>query len=230
MSEKMTLVLAEDERAAIADELRRYGNYWERVGTELWDSQVLPEPGEPDPPGITRQVEEMTGSHFAIAEECQSLAAAFEGDEPIPFTRLEINLVEGALDEAYIGELPPEVARTAMFCRIASRRLTDSDPGNPSEIFAVGTRPQPPATEGVATSNLLHVFTEVDANNLRLRKQIADQIKRVTALGIRMKAQVDETERLHGQGWNQSRRLTKQFKTFGVTDSSPRPTQRGIGL
>ena len=87
---------------------------------------MLPEPGDPDPPGVTSQVEAMADSHFAVAGECESLAAAFESDDPVPLTLPSIRLIEETLSDAYTDELPPEVARTAMFCRIAHRRLDDA--------------------------------------------------------------------------------------------------------
>ncbi|EWT07159.1 hypothetical protein N864_10915 [Intrasporangium chromatireducens Q5-1] len=88
VAERMVLVLDEGERAAIARDLLRYGAYRQRVADDLVDAHVLPEPGEPDPPGITPQVVAMTESHVAAAKDCEDLAAAFESDDLVPLTPL----------------------------------------------------------------------------------------------------------------------------------------------
>ncbi|MEY9257757.1 hypothetical protein ABH903_000767 [Brevibacterium epidermidis] len=83
MTDGITLTLTPAERGAVAHELRRYGNYRRGIGDDLWDSAITPEAGEPDPPDITPKVEQMVDIHLGFAERCESLAAAFESDEPM---------------------------------------------------------------------------------------------------------------------------------------------------
>lgn len=49
MPEETLLTLTGTERVAVAHELRRYGEYREREGTELLDAHVYGDPGEPTP-------------------------------------------------------------------------------------------------------------------------------------------------------------------------------------
>lgn len=222
----MVLVLDEGERAAIAHDLRRYGVSRQRVADDLVDAHVLPEPGEPDPSGITPQVAAMTESHVAVAEDCEALAAAFESDAPVPLTLRDIRLVEETLSDAYVDALPPDVARTAMFCRVAYRRLDDTDP--PGGVVAVNMEPQPAATERYVLG-MMHRLREANAV---LGTQLAELRQNLETLNKRLQAQQREIAQLRGQG-GRRRRLPNPFtSTFEPTSPAQRrpETERGRSL
>ncbi|WP_454118503.1 hypothetical protein [Microbacterium lacticum] len=156
MADGMTLALTPAERSAVAHELRRYGNYRREIGDDLWDSAVIPEPGEPDPPGITPKVEQMVDFHLAFAERCELLAAAFESDEPVvSLDRSVIDAMGMALEEGFIEEFPPELARTAVLCRLVNRRgnnPSEQNLGATGEVMIVPAEPHPLATERFAVA------------------------------------------------------------------------------
>lgn len=226
MADRMVLVLDDEERGAIARDLRRYGVYRERVGADLWDAHVLPEPGEPDPPGISAQVEAMADSHFAVAGECESLAAAFESDAPVSLTLPSIRLIEETVSDAYADGLPPEVARTAMFCRVARCRLADS--AGPDEAVAVNAEPQPLATERFA----LALAQRLEEVNAALSTQLAELRTRQDALNERLKTQQEEIAQLRDRGGKRRQRpnlFTSAFEPAGQTRRRPE-TGRGRSL
>jgi hypothetical protein len=226
MAERMVLVLDAGERGAIAHDLRRYGAYRQRVADDLVDAHVLPEPGEPDSSGITPQVVAMVDSHVAVAEHCEALAAAFDGDDPVSLTRPDLRLVEETVSEAYLDDLPPEVARTAMFCRVASRRLHDADP--PAEVVAVNMELHPAATERYVLG-MMHRLGEANA---ALSAQLAELRRSQDVLTGRLQAQQREIAQLRGQG-GKRRRLPNPFTSaFEPTSPTPRrpETEQGRSL
>lgn len=225
MAEQMMLVLAEDERSAVAQELRRYGNYREDIGADLWDSHVLPEPGEPDPAGITPQVEKMIDGHITVGEDCASLAAAFESTAPVLLTLPSIQLIEDALSEAYPDGLFPEVARTAMFCRIAHRRLTQASAADAlDEAVAVNAEMQPVAT-APAEAALAQRLEEVNAT---LSQQLVQLHGSQESLNERVTAQQRQIEQLRNQG-GKRRRLPNPFSSTFDSGQSRRPSGTGLG-
>lgn len=186
---------------------------------------MLPEPGDPDPPGVTSQVEAMADSHFAVARECESLAAAFESDDPVPLTLPSIRLIEETLSDAYTDELPPEVARTAMFCRIAHRRLDDA--AGLDEAVAVNAEPQPLATERFA----LALVRRLDEANAALSRQLAELRKSQDALNERVKVQQQEIAQLRDQGGKRRRRPNPFTSAFEPTrETRRREIERGRSL
>lgn len=148
MTDGITLTLTPAERGAVAHELRRYGNYRRGIGDDLWDSAITPEAGEPDPPDITPKVEQMVDIHLGFAERCESLAAAFESDEPmVSLDRSAIDVIGMDVEEGFIDEFPPEIARTAMLCRLVSRResnASEQSMGTTGEVMIVPAEPQTP--------------------------------------------------------------------------------------
>ncbi|SLE37242.1 Uncharacterised protein [Mycobacteroides abscessus subsp. bolletii] len=221
MADVMTLALTPVERSAVARDLRRYRDYRESLAADLWNSAVLPEPGEPDPPGITPSIEQMTESHYEVAEHCHTLAAAFESDDPVVPLGGAIGLIETVMDEAHGDELPPEVARTAMFCRVASRRgdeAYENDLDSRDEIVMVAAEPQPSATEKFALALAQHV----EEANAKLSEQLAELRTSLDGLNEQLQAQRREIDQLRNPGATR-RQLPNPFRsTFEPTMQAPR--------
>lgn len=222
MADGMTLALTPAERGAVAHELRRYGNYRREIGDELWDSAVDPEPGEPDPPGITPTVEQMVDSHLAFAEQCASLAAAVESDEPVvSLDRSAIAVIGMALEEGFNEEFPPELARTAMLCRLVNRRGSKTSEQNLSttgEAVIVLAEPQPFATERFAVA----LAQRMDEVNTALSAQLAELRQNQETLTKRVLAQQREIKQLREQNGNRRRSPSP----FGALDAGGR-SRRG---
>ncbi|WP_153502770.1 MULTISPECIES: hypothetical protein [Actinomycetes] len=130
------------------------------------------------------------------------------------------------MDEAYPDDLPPEVARTAMFCRVVYRRLDDAD--SPGDVVAVSMEPQPAATERYVLG-MMHRLSEANA---ALSTQLAELRQNLESLNVRLQAQQREIVQLRGQG-GKRRRLPNPF-TSAFEPTSParrRPeTERGRSL
>lgn len=210
MADGMTLALTPAERSAVVHELRRYGNYRREIGDDLWDSAITPEHGEPDPPGITPKVEQMVDFHLAFAERCDSLAAAFESDEPaVSLDRSAIDVIGMALDEGYADEFPPELARTVMFCRLVSGRSNPSEQnlGTTDEAVVVRADPQPLATEKFAVA----LAQRMDEVNAALSAQLAELRQNQEVLTKRILAQQREFKQLREQNGNRRRSSPSPF-------------------
>ncbi|WBL18943.1 MULTISPECIES: hypothetical protein [Micrococcaceae] len=222
MADGITLALTPAERSAVAHELRRYGNYRREIGDDLWDSAITPEPGEPDPPGITPKVEQMVESHLAFAERCESLAAAFESDEPVvSLDRSAIDVIRMALEEGFIDEFPPEIARTAMLCRLESRsgsNTSEQNLGTTGEAVIIPAEPQPLATERFAVA----LAQRMDEVNTALSAQLAELRQNLEMLSKRVLAQQREIKQLREQNGNRRRSPSP----FGALDASG-PSRRG---
>ncbi|WP_293787911.1 hypothetical protein [uncultured Aeromicrobium sp.] len=234
MVDGITLALTPAERGAVAHELRRYGNYRRGIADDLWDSAITPEPGEPDPPGITPEpgepdppgitpkVEQMVESHLAFAERCESLAAAFESDEPlVSLDRSAIAVIGMALEEGFVEEFPPEIARTALLCRLVNRRgnnPSEQNPGTTGEVMIVPAEPQPLATEKFTVA----LAQRMDEVNTALSAQLAELRQNQETLSKRVLAQQREIKQLREQNGNRRRSPSP----FGALDASG-PSRRG---
>lgn len=222
MADGMTLALTPAERGAVAHELRRYGNYRRGIGDDLWDSAIAPEPGEPDPPGITPKVEKMVDSHLAFAGRCDWLAAAFESDEPVvSLDRSAIDAIGMALEEGFIDEFPPEIARTAMLCRLVNRRGNNPSEQNldaTGEVMIIPAEPQPLATERFAVA----LAQRMDEVNTALSTQLAELRQNQEALSKRVLAQQREIKQLREPNGNRRRPPSP----FGALDAGGR-SRRG---
>lgn len=227
------LPLTGTERAAVAHELRRYGEYREREGSDLLDANVIGEPGEPTPSGVTPEIESMAGAHYAVSNECDALAAAFEGDAPITLSPETIDLLGEAMDNAYADEFPPEVARSAMFARIAQRRLSGFgglDPEAAGDFLLVHAETQPAATPEVAqvvsASDLQRLLSE----HAQLRAQVAQLNERVDDLTTQVESQREQVAASPGRGARR-RLLPNLFAASAdASDRSPAPLDCGRGL
>lgn len=227
------LTLTGTERAAVAHELRRYGEYREREGSDLLDANVIGEPGEPTPSGLTPEIESMVGGHYAVSNECDELAAAFEGDEPITLSPETIDLLGEAMDNAYADEFPPEVARTAMFARIAQRRLSGFgglDPEAAGDFLVVHAETQPAATPEVAQVVTVSDLQRLRSEHAQLRAQVAQLSERVDDLTTQVESQREQVSASPGRGARR-RLLPNLFAASAdATDRSPAPLDRGRGL
>lgn len=188
MPEQMLLTLSREERAAVAHELYRYGTYREREGVDVLDSQVLSEPGEPDPPGVTPAIQRMADSHFDVAGECDDLAAAFESDAPV-------GLTSEAIDNAFAGEVPPEVARIAMFARLTQRRLAE-----PGVLLAFQDDVRAGATPVVAQVLAVDDLQQLRDEHAQLWAQVAQLSGQVGALTVQVASQREEITALREHG------------------------------
>lgn len=228
------LTLTGTERVAVAHELRRYGEYREREGTDLLDAHVYGEPGEPTPSGLTPEIERMAGAHYEVMNECEDLAAAFEGDEPITLSSEAIDLLCEAMDNAFADEFPlDEVTRTAMFARIAQRRLSGFgglDPDDAGDFLVVHAETQSAATPEVAqvvsASDLQRLLSE----HTQLRAQVVQLSERVDDLTAQVEAQREQVGASPGQGVRR-RLLPNLFAaSANATNWSPASIARGRGL
>lgn len=230
MAEQVELALTEAERAKVADDLRRYGAYRERTGADLWDTFVEREPSELEPPNLTQEIKDSTASHHAVAEECMALASAIESNDPVPFTRETVHLIREAFDDTYGGEFPPLVARTAMFSRMASRRMSEAADGSraPTEFVAVNAELQPSDAERYEAA-IMQYLTEANA---KISEQLAGLRTNQEALHKQLQAQQREIDQLRNPSRTR-RRLPNPFRaTYEPASSSPRrgPADEGPAL
>ncbi|GEB96312.1 MULTISPECIES: hypothetical protein [Micrococcales] len=233
MPEETLLTLTGTERVAVAHELRRYGEYREHEGTELLDAHVYGEPGEPIHSGLTPEIERMAGAHYEVMNECEDLAAAFEGDEPITLSSEAIDLLGEAMDNAFADEFPPEVARTAMFARIAQRRLSGFgvlDPDEAGDFLVVHAETQSAATPEIAQVVSASGLQRLLSEHAQLRAQVVQLSERVDDLTAQVEAQRDQVGASPGQGVRR-RLLPNLFAASAdATDQPPALLDRGRGL
>lgn len=100
-----------------------------------------------------------------------------------------------AMDNAFADEFPPGVARTAMFARIAQRRLSGLgglDPDEAGDVLVVHAETQSAATPEVAqvvsASDLQRLLSE----HAQLRAQVVQLSERVDDLTAQVEAQRDQ--------------------------------------
>lgn len=175
----------------------------------------------------------MAGAHYEVMNECEDLAVAFEGDEPITLSSDAIVLLGEAMDNAFADEFPPEVARTAMFARIAQRRLSGFgglDPDEAGDFLVVHAETQSAATPEVAqvvsASDLQRLLSE----HAQLRAQVVQLSERVDDLTAQVEAQRDQVGASPGQGVRR-RVLPNLFAaSANATNWSPASIDRGRGL
>lgn len=235
MPERVVLTLTRLERDAIADELRKYACFREDVGSALMIARVSAEPDYPDPPGITRDAERMIASHHYVAQGCEELAVSFESDEPTLLTLGAIGLIEDALDNAYIEELPPELGRTAMLCRLARRQMAGfggRDPKAVGEFVAVNAETQPAARSGVAPDVVAPDAVEASpAEKDPLAAQVAQLVARVDSLTAQLGAHHTQIDRLRKQAAQRLRRGRNPITTtYETPPQRPYRSGPGIGL
>lgn len=164
----------------------------------------------------------MVDFHLAFAERCEMLAAAFESDEPVvSLDRSAIAVIGMALEESFIDEFPPESARTAVLCRLVSRRGSKASEQNldtTGDAVIVPAEPQPFATERFAVA----LAQRMDEVNTALSAQLEELRKNQQALSKRVLAQQREIKQLREQNGNRRRSPSP----FGTLDASG-PSRRG---
>lgn len=114
-----------------------------------------------------------------------------------------IVLLGEAMDNALADEFPPEVASTAMFARIAQRRLSGFgglDPDEAGDFLVVHAETQSAATPEVArvvsASNPQRLLSE----HAQFRAQVVQLSERVDDLAAQVEAQRDQVGTSPGQG------------------------------
>lgn len=233
MSERDVLRLSKPERDAIARELSRYARYRESVADDLHDAMVVPEPGEPDPPGITPTVERMLDSHFGVAQDCEDLAASFQSDEPTRLTPDALSLIEEVLDSAYVEALPPELERVATFARLARRQIVgigDRNPAMADWFVAVNAETPPAATPGVAPEVAARDAEAMSGEPVSLGEQVAQLAARVDDLTAQIAVQRAQIDRLREQASPRRRGRIPFTTAFGTTGQSPRRSGPDLGM
>ena len=137
----------------------------------------------------------MVDSHFDVAGECDDLATAFESDAPVGLTSEAIDLIEEAIDNAFAGEVPPEVARIAMLARLTQRRLAE-----PGVLLAFQDDVQAGATPVVAQVLAVDDLQQLRDEHAQLRAQVAQLSGQVDALTVQVESQREEITALREHG------------------------------
>jgi len=211
MAERVELAISEAERGKIADDLRRYGAYRERTGIDLWNTFTEQKPHELEPPNLTQEIKDRTASHHAVAKNCVALASAIESENPVLLTPETIQLIQEAFGDIYGGELPPRAARTAMFSRMASRRMSEAAADGslaPAEFVAVNAELQPSDPERYEAA-IMHYLTEANA---KISEQLTELRTRQEALHTQLRAQQREIDQLRTPGTTR-RQLPNPFRS-----------------
>lgn len=194
MTHASSLRLDSAECAELVFQIRRYENYRDRLGQEILDSHLQPEPDDDHSESPNAWVFSAAKNHFSVAEECADLANRLDTRDVVAIGLAEIDLVAEAVNEAYPDEKPPVLARVDEFATLVQHDLSSAKAAGAAEamlFFVKNDAPLPPspaipapvaAPRVKAEPTMLEQVAQLSEQVAHLTTQVQTQQKQLDAL------------------------------------------------